>query len=107
MKTKEPKPAWSITTKEKKKEVTGTKPSETYDEITYIHTLKFEGRKVHQLTGDNGLKALEEIAEKFNLEGYEPKMVNVKLLSEMSQAQREKLAFLWSPELPFNAGGAE
>lgn len=97
------KPKWSVTSKEKDKVV----PGRLEPEKTFVHTLKFEGRKVHQLTGDNGLKALEEIAEKFNKEGYEPKMVNVKLLGEMTQVQRDKLAFLWSPELPINAGGAE
>jgi len=97
------KPKWTVTTQEKERKAkSGSSP-----ETTFIHTLKFEGRKVHQLTGDNGLKALEEIVEKFNKENYEPRMVNVKLLAEMTQAQREKLAFLWKPELPINAGGVE
>lgn len=65
------------------------------------HTLHFDGKKVFTAKTPISAQTLKELCEKWNAENYAPKLVNGKLLCEMSEAERMKLAALWSPALPF------
>jgi hypothetical protein len=65
------------------------------------HTLRFDGRKVFTAKTPIAHQTLVELCEKWNKEDYAPKLVNGKLLCEMSESERLKLAALWSPALPF------
>lgn len=67
---------------------------------TFEFHLNYEGSCVHVLAGPNAERALNEQAEAFNAKNYEPKMVKGKLYPELTQKQREKLAYKSSPELP-------
>lgn len=64
-------------------------------------TLHFDGKKVFTAKTPIAHETLKELCDKWNAESYAPKLVNGKLLCEMSESERLKLAALWSPELPF------
>ena len=68
---------------------------------TYEYWLCFEGRKCHVLTGVTAKATLEAFAEEANETGFEPVFEKGKLLMDLTQKQREKLAFTFSPPLPF------
>jgi hypothetical protein len=90
------KPNWTITTKTKKVTVKGRMEPEK----VFTHYLRYQGKKVHSLTGDNGLTILTETASRYNLEGYVPDISSTRLLHELSQSQRKKLDDLWAKSVP-------
>jgi hypothetical protein len=89
-------PNWTITTKTKEVTVKGRLDPEK----VFTHYLRYQGKKVHSLTGDNGLTILTETAQRYNEENYQPDTSTTKLLFELSGAQRKKLDDLWAKSVP-------
>jgi hypothetical protein len=87
---------WTITSSTKEKPVKGRLDPEK----VFTHYLRYQGKKVHSLTGDNGLTILTETASRYNLEGYVPDISSTRLLHELSQSQRKKLDDLWAKSVP-------
>lgn len=93
---------WTVTTHEKRKENKAAPVSSpTRFESEFTSWLRYEGRKVHSLTGKNGQSILEAAAADYNARNYEPKLEDGKIYLELSQSQRDKLAQKFSPTLPF------
>lgn len=65
------------------------------------HYLCWEDQRCHVLTGERGKQILTEFAEELNAKNYVPQFVKGKLLMDLTQQQRLKLAMKQSPELPF------
>lgn len=95
-KPKEKQPKWTVTTRQSDKKV----PGRLEPEMVFTHSLKYEGKKVHSLTGDNGLKILTQTAREYNESGYTPEFSGTKLLFELSSAQRKKLDDLCAKSVP-------
>lgn len=93
---KAPKPKWTVTTRETSKPI----PDSIRFEKTTTHSLRYEGRKVHSLTGENGLAALTETASRYNDEGYAPALSGTKLLFELSSSKRRELDDQWAKSVP-------
>jgi hypothetical protein len=96
----EKQPRWTIKSKEVNMGLgfhgkDNKKPSYTE------HTLRFDGKKVFTAKTPIAAQTLQELCDKWNAEGYAPNLVNGKLLCEMSESERLKLAAIWSPALPF------
>jgi hypothetical protein len=91
------KPNWTVTTRERDLQDPMSKGRRT---IVFEHSLRYQGKKVHSLTGDNGLTILTETASRYNLEGYVPDISSTRLLHELSQSQRKKLDDLWAKSVP-------
>jgi hypothetical protein len=89
-------PPWTVTTKERDHKAKSGKSIETIFE----HSLCYEGKKVHSLTGDNGKTILTETAARYNDEGYAPDLSSTKLLFELSATQRKKLDDEWAKSVP-------
>jgi hypothetical protein len=68
--------------------------------------LHFEGLRVHSLFGPQAEAILQEIADKWNREGYAPKIVKGKVYMDLSQSEKLKLALAVSPPLPFTEEAA-
>lgn len=89
-------PNWTITTKTKEVTVKGRLEPEK----VFTHYLLYQGKKVHSLTGDNGLTILTETANRYNEEAYDPELNGTKLLFELSASQRKKLDDEWAKSVP-------
>lgn len=94
---KEHAPPWTVTTKEREKK---SNIGYISTESTFEHSLLYQGRKVHSLTGDNGKTILTETAARYNDEGYAPDLSSTKLLFELSATQRKKLDDEWAKSVP-------
>lgn len=95
-KNSEPKPKWTVTTRESDKVVSGfSTPGKCF-----THSLRYEGKKVHSLTGDNGLTILTETASRYNEEGYSPTFSGTKLLFELTSSKRKELDDLFAKSVP-------
>jgi hypothetical protein len=85
-KNNEPKPKWTVTTKESEK--------------VFTHYLRYDGKKVHSLTGENGFKILSKTAGECNASGYTPTFSSTKLLHELSASKRKELDDLYAKSVP-------
>lgn len=90
------KPKWTITSKSKEKPVKGRLEPEK----VFTHYLRYDGKKVHSLTGDNGLTILTETAKRCNEENYEPTFSGTRMLFELNATQRKKLDDEWAKSVP-------
>jgi hypothetical protein len=96
MKKQNTQPPWTVKSKEKEKpDSVGLKT-----ESVFIHSLCYQGKKVHSLTGDNGKTILTETAARYNDEGYAPTISGTKMLFELSATQRKKLDDEWAKSVP-------
>lgn len=93
---KTPVPKWTVSTRKAEKII----PNQLRPETVITHSLKYEGRKVHSLTGDNGLTAITDLAEEYNLSGYTPIFNSTKLLHELPAAKRKELDDLCAKMVP-------
>jgi hypothetical protein len=91
------KDKWTVTTKESEKPPI---PGLTAPTKVFTHSLKYDGKKVHSLTGYNGLTILTDTAREFNAQGYTPIFNSTVLLHELSRAQRKKLDDLCAKSVP-------
>jgi hypothetical protein len=91
------KPNWTVTTRERDLQDPMSKGKRT---TVFEHSLCYQGKKVHSLTGDNGLTILTETAQRYNEENYLPDTSTTKLLFELSGSQRKKLDDLWAKSVP-------
>lgn len=75
---------------------------DTTRKCTQEFHLKFEGFTAHILTGERGRIILEEFCADLNAKGYEPTFEKGKMICDLSQSARTKLALMQSPALPFD-----
>jgi hypothetical protein len=103
----ESKERWTVSCREttvQNKRVAVT--SSLRDEKRFEACLHFEGLRVHSLFGLQAERILQEIADKWNQEGYAPKIIKGKLYLDMSTSEKLKLALAVSPPLPFTEEAA-
>lgn len=67
----------------------------------YEYRLCYEGKLAHVLTGDRAKQILEDFAAELNAQNYEPRFEKGKLYMDLTSSQKERLAYLHSPELNF------
>lgn len=101
---------WTVTMAEKNIETIEPEVGETFEpfkgrkddrkKAIFEYTLRFQGKAAHVLTGERGKEILEECAEDYNAKGYEPRFEKGKMICDLSQAARTKLALIQSPPLP-------
>jgi hypothetical protein len=87
---------WTITSSTKEKPVKGRLEPEK----VFTHYIRYQGKKVHSLTGENGLTILTETASRYNEENYSPTFSGTKMLFELSASQRKKLDDEWAKSVP-------
>lgn len=90
-KPKTPQPKWTVTSK--------TRDNGPHDK-TIISHLKYEGRKVHVLTGRSGEAVLQAAADTYNAVDYSPLLNSTTLLHELSAAKRRELDDLCAKSVP-------
>lgn len=95
---KAPKPAWTVVTR-----VYESKAKNPKLRRGVICHLRYKGKRIHTVNGATAQANLEAKAKEWNASGYAPEISTVRLLSDMSDAERTKLALRDSPELQFGS----
>lgn len=93
---KAPKPPWTVVAR-----VYESKARNPKLRRGVICHLRYKGKRIHTVNGATAQANLEAQAKKWNESGYVPEISTVRLLSEISDTERTKLALRDSPELNF------